>query len=451
MAILYQRKKALAVRPVKSSQPVGAALAFQGMDRAIPLLHGSQGCTAFAKVFFVRHFREPIPLQTTAMDQVSTVMGGDDNILEALKTISSGSRPGMIGLITTGLTEIQGSDIRRVVKTFREQAPTATDVVPVACPDFTGCLETGYARAVEAMIDTLVAESGPRESTDGPPRVTLLPGAHLTPGDVEALKEMVAAFGLQPVAVPDLSLSLDGHLEPGPLTPLSPGGTPAAAVRDLATARATLVFGDALGPAADLLRRRTGVADYRFPAAMGLKATDRLLTVLGDISGQPVPESLRRDRQRLLDAMLDTHFFLTHKRVGLAGDPDFLLGWRALLGEMGLETPAVVASMGGEALLGSDFGAIQIGDLEDLEDLAVRHGVDLLLGNSHVAELAERLDRPVLRCGYPVHDRLGMPLRSWVGYRGGWLVLFDLVNTLTAHDRQRVAPYRSVFPLAAAV
>ena len=57
----------------------------------MPLLHGSQGCTAFAKVFFVRHFREPVPLQTTAMDQVSSVMGADENVVEALRTIATSS------------------------------------------------------------------------------------------------------------------------------------------------------------------------------------------------------------------------------------------------------------------------------------------------------------------------------------------------------------------------
>ena len=85
MAEILKRKKPLSVSPLKASQTVGAALAFLGFNRAMPVMHGSQGCTAFAKVFFVRHFREPIPLQTTAMDQVSSVMGADDNIVEALK------------------------------------------------------------------------------------------------------------------------------------------------------------------------------------------------------------------------------------------------------------------------------------------------------------------------------------------------------------------------------
>src|ERR1035437_2759675 len=123
MAEIIKRSKALAVNPLKASQPVGAALAFLGLKNAVPMLHGSQGCTACGKVFFVRHFREPIPLQTTAMDQVSTVMGADENVIEGLRTICEKSKPEIIGLATTGLSETQGSDIRRLVKLFREAHP----------------------------------------------------------------------------------------------------------------------------------------------------------------------------------------------------------------------------------------------------------------------------------------------------------------------------------------
>jgi nitrogenase molybdenum-iron protein NifN len=83
------------------------------------MLHGSQGCTAFGKVFFVRHFREPIPLQTTAMDQVSSVMSADENVIEGLRVICEKNRPDVIGLPTTGLSETQGTDIQRLVREFR--------------------------------------------------------------------------------------------------------------------------------------------------------------------------------------------------------------------------------------------------------------------------------------------------------------------------------------------
>ena len=101
MAEILKRNKALAVNPLKASQPVGASLAFLGINKAIPMMHGSQGCTAFGKVYFVRHFREPIPLQTTAMDQVSTVMSADENVILGLATVCEKSKPALIGLPTT--------------------------------------------------------------------------------------------------------------------------------------------------------------------------------------------------------------------------------------------------------------------------------------------------------------------------------------------------------------
>ena len=64
MAEIVRTPKALTVNPLKASQPIGAALAFLGVRNSLPMLHGAQGCTAFGKVFLVRHFREPIPLQT---------------------------------------------------------------------------------------------------------------------------------------------------------------------------------------------------------------------------------------------------------------------------------------------------------------------------------------------------------------------------------------------------
>ena len=212
MAEIIQSKKALAVNPLKVSQPVGASLAFLGLARSLPLMHGSQGCTAFGKVFFVRHFREPIPLQTTAMDQVSTIMGADENVIEALRTLSDKSKPDIIGLVTTGLSETQGTDIKRAVKDFRVAHPefAGVAVVPVNTPDYVGCLESGYALAIEALIDTLV----PASAVTGkrPKQVNVLASAMLTPGDIEAVREWIEAFGLRAVVVPDIGDSLDGHL-----------------------------------------------------------------------------------------------------------------------------------------------------------------------------------------------------------------------------------------------
>ena len=85
-AIVTSNNKPLSASPLKLSAPLGAAMAFMGIEGCMPLFHGSQGCTAFALVMLVRHFREAIPLQTTAMNEVSTILGG---ILHGLSTTPS--------------------------------------------------------------------------------------------------------------------------------------------------------------------------------------------------------------------------------------------------------------------------------------------------------------------------------------------------------------------------
>ena len=292
MAEILKRTKPLAVSPLKVSQTVGASLAFLGLRHAIPMMHGSQGCTAFGKVFFVRHFREPIPLQTTAMDQVSSVMGADENVIEGLKTICEKNAPEVIGLPTTGLSETQGTDIRRLVKQFREKFPEYAHiaVVPVNTPDYTGSLESGFALAVEAVNALMIPETqavGRRRR-----QVNVLANASLTPGDIEVLKDWIEAFGLRPVVLPDIGDSLDGHLMDGKFSALTVGGTPKTEVETMGESIATLAIGRSLGRAADVLKRRTGVPDYRFDHLMGLDACDafthtlaRLLSTVNNLDG----------------------------------------------------------------------------------------------------------------------------------------------------------------------
>ncbi len=447
MATIEKRKKALSVSPLKASATMGAALAFLGIRDTIAMLHGAQGCTAYGKIFAIGHFREPVPMQTTAMDQVSTVLGADDNVTEGLATIAAKLTPAMIGIPTTGLSETQGSDVNGAVAVFRKTHPdyAATAVVPVETPDYVGSLESGYARAVTAMIDELLADAPARGGDPASTRVNVLVSASLSPGDIEEVKEIVEAFGLDPVVLPDLSDSLDGHLDDTDLPMLTTGGTTVDEIASLGTARATLVIGDSLQAAADLLAERTGVSDFRFHHLMGLQAVDAFVDCLRSLSGRPVPTRLDRQRRQLQDAMLDAHFYLGMARVAVAADPDLLKGYGDLLAGMGVETTAMIAPANARIL--KDLGAadVKIGDLEDLEVIARERGVDLVVGNAHCAAAADRLGVPLLRAGFPQFDRLGAPAEVSVGYRGTRRVLFDLANLLVEAEPEGLKPYRSVY------
>ncbi|WP_042696032.1 nitrogenase component 1, partial [Azospirillum sp. B506] len=201
--------KAASTNPLKMSQPLGAALAYLGVDRCLPLFHGSQGCTAFGLVLLVRHFREAIPLQTTAMDQVSTILGGYDNLEQAIRTIVERNRPAMIGVATTGVTETKGEDMGGQYTLFRQRNPDMADTALVfaSTPDFAGGFEDGFAAAVTAIVERLVEPSPVRIPT----QVNVLAGSHLSPGDVEELRDIIEGFGLSPILLPDLSLSMAGR------------------------------------------------------------------------------------------------------------------------------------------------------------------------------------------------------------------------------------------------
>lgn len=446
--MIIKRNKALSVSPLKASQPMGATLAFLGIYKAMPMLHGSQGCTAFGKVFFVRHFREPIPLQTTALDQVSTIMNPDANVIEGLRVIAEKSRPDIIGLITTGLSETEGTDIKRVVREFRQAYPQydSMAIIAVNTPDYKGCLETGYSLAVQTMLEELVPFTASQPQTgQRKNQVNLIVGSSLTPGDVEILKETVTAFGLRPVLVPDLGDAMDGHLTEQRLNSLTTGGLAVSEFASLGSAKATISIGSSMLPAANILETRTTVPHYHFASLMSMSDFDKFLMTLRDISGSAVPEHFARQRSQLQDAMLDTHFMLGQLRVAMAGDADELYNFAQLLTSVGAELVAVVASHNAKILDQIPTKQIKIGDLEDLEQEAIQQQAQLFIGNSHVAEVAKRCNIPVLRAGYPQYDYVGGYQRSWIGYRACRQSLFDLANLVLQNHQHEIQPYRAKF------
>jgi len=442
MAEIIPTAKPLTVAPLKVSQAMGASLAFLGLARAMPLEHGARGCTSLSKLFFMRHFREPIPLQTTTMEQLTAVLGADDNVVEALRTVCVKDRPEVVGLVTTGLSEMQGADIPRTLEAFRAAHPELASVaiVPVRAPDTPGCLETGFAHAVEAIIGALVPPA--RRAARRPRQVNLLASPMLTTGDVEAIKEWIEAFGLHPIVLPDLAASVDGHMIEAGFSTLTYGGTTRADLARMGESVATLVVGHSLVGAADALEERTGAPDYRFAGLMGLDACDAFTDALRRISGEPVPPRIEHQRAQLLDAAVDCHFVLGTAAIAVAADPDLLGMLTRFLAGMGAAVAVAVASAKAKGLTDLPVETVVVGDLEDLEDRARARPVDLVIANSHAVQTAARLEVPLLRAGFPQHDHFGGHARTWVGYRGSRQALFDLANALSAR-RAQIAPYRS--------
>lgn len=430
MAHVTESRKACAVNPLKMSQPLGASYAFMGLESCMPLMHGSQGCTSFGVVLLVRHFKEAIPLQTTAMNEATTILGGYDNLEKALLNIRSRARPAIIGICSTGLTETKGDDVDGYIRLARQKHPALadTEIVYVSTPDYVGAFQDGWARAVTELV-TRLPEVPAEGAWRDPEAVNVLPGSHLTPGDIDELREMIEAFGLKPTFVPDVSGSLDGHM-PDQWLGTTIGGTPLAAVRDLGRAAHTLAIGEHMRPAAEALQQRCGVPATVFDRLTGLTATDAFVATLQRLSGRPVPARLRRQRSQLVDAMLDGHFHVGNVKVALAAEPDLLWSTGMFLAEMGAELAVCVTTTHSPLLQQLPAAEVIIGDLDDFERSAAAAGCDLLMTHSHGRQAAERLGKPLFRIGIPMFDRVGNAHICHAGYRGTRNLVYEVGNLL---------------------
>ena len=428
--VMRRSTKPLQVNPIRLSQPMGTALAFFGIKGCMPLMHGAIGCTSFIKVFLTRHFCEPIAIQTTAVSDVTAILdGGDYNIAEAVRNITAKVTPELIGLFSTGLTETKGDDLRGVAG--RVDFP----LVHVNTPDFEGGLESGWALAVGAMVEQLVE---PAEAIDDE-KVLLLPHASLTPIEVEKIREFVAAFGFDVLALPDLSSALDGHLGEKQ-SALSDGGIPVEKIRNLADAGLVLSVGDSMRSCAEaLLKKNPFIRHHHFPHLQGLEAGDALAALLLRESGREVPPpEIERWRRRLQDALLDSHFSLGQTRILVAGEPDQIAGLCQALYEAGGKVKVAVATVDSPQLERLRAAKILVGDLEDAEKLGDEY--DLIITNFHGEALAHRLHKGLVLRGYPNWEQVGNQLKNDVLYEGGAYFLFEAAN---AAEQMRAHKERS--------
>lgn len=439
MAKLTHPKRALSTNPLKSSAPLGAALAYLGIDRSIPLFHGSQGCTAFAMVHLVRHFKEAVPLQTTAMNEITTILGGGEQIEEAIENLRKKNAPAFIGIASTALTETRGEDVAGELRSLLARRGDFADtrVVYASTPDFDGAMQDGWAKAVEVIVEALV----PRVTERDPDlrQVTLLCGSHLTPAEIEELVRMIRAFGLEPLVLPDISGSLDGHLSDD-WSGCSLGGTPVARIPDVARSAFTLAIGEQMRGAARMIEDRAMVPYRVFQSVTGLKPVDAFVRLLMELSGrQEPPPSIRRDRSRLLDAALDAHFHIGGLKVAIGADPDLMFSLSSALAAIGAEIVTAVTTTPHSPLIDRmPCAEVILGDLGDFERAAGAAGADILLTHSHGRHAEHRLHKPLLRVGFPVFDRIGAQDACRVGYRGSRAFLYEVANIVQAqHHRSR--------------
>jgi nitrogenase molybdenum-iron protein NifN len=429
--------------------PLGAALAFKGIANCLPLLHGSQGCSTYIRRYMISHFKEPLDIACSNFGEQTAIFGGGANLKLALDNIRKQYAPDVIGIATTCLSETIGDDVPMFIKAYQEDAPEEglPALVHVATPSYQGTHMQGYHGAVRALVAAL-AQDGPAEAGT----VNLFPGM-VSPADLRHLNDILAAFQLEGILVPDYSDTLNGPLW-REYERIPPGGTPLAALQHTGRAAASLECGLVLANAKDTagtwLADHCAVPLHRLGLPIGIRQSDGFFDVLAAVSGRSVPARYVAQRGRLLDAMVDGHKHLNGVRAALFGEEDLVAGLAGFCGELGI-VPVLCATGGGQGRFEAAVKAVvperchdamQI--LEDVDFVTIEKAleanpVDLLIGHSKGYTMARRLKRPLVRVGFPVHDRVDGSRLRHLGYRGAQQLFDRIANALIEEKQQKNA------------
>ena len=423
----------------KLCNPLGACLAFRGIENCVPFLHGSQGCATYIRRYLISHYKEPIDIASSNFHEETAVFGGSHNLKIGLKNVSKQYSPEVIGIATTCLSETIGDDVPMIIREYKQEFKNGSPMpimIHASTPSYMGSHIDGFHAAVRATVKTL-AEKGPRE-----PLINIFPNM-VSPADLRYLKEILEDFKVPYMLLPDYSQTMDGGPW-GEYHRIPPGGTPASAIAMAGSARASIEFGSTLESsksAAGYLEEAFGVPRYHMALPIGIKESDKFFTLLETLTEQERPEIYDDERRRLIDAYADGHKYVFEQKVIIYGEEDLVIGMTAFLTEIGI-TPLLCASGGKSGLLRKsikeliptmdDLGIkVREGvDFVDIEDEAKLLKPDFLIGNSKGYTMSRKNNIPLLRLGFPIHDRFGGQRMHHLGYRGTQELFDRIVNTV---------------------
>jgi nitrogenase molybdenum-iron protein NifN len=458
--------------------PLGACLAFRGVEGCIPFLHGGQGCSTYIRRYLISHFREPIDIASSNFHEDSAIFGGSKNFSLGALNITRQYQPQLIGAATTCLTETIGEDLGQLIRDVKEKhGDAAAPIVHVSTASYRGTHVDGFHSAVRELVEQLAVGTAPapgaadrspavgifantddvkmmkaspevqhegalNSSRSGcAPHVALFPGLVST-ADLRYLKEIFADFGLPFTLLPDYSESMDGATW-SEYEKLQSGGTPVAAIRALGSAQASIEFGRTLvetKTGGTVLQTKFAIPRRLLGLPMGIRESDAFFNALAEIAGCEMPVKYQRGRGRLVDSLIDGHKYAFEKRAVVFGEEDLVIGLTALLCEIGV-TPVLCASGGRSKKLEKCLRAA-VPDLP--EETLVKEGFDFagiaeaapdlkpdfLIGSSKGYSIARRLKVPLIRVGFPIHDRIGGQRVLHLGYRGAQELFDRIINAL---------------------
>ncbi|NTW62695.1 MAG: nitrogenase, partial [Chlorobiaceae bacterium] len=357
----------------KLCNPLGACLAFRGIENCVPFLHGSQGCATYIRRYLISHYKEPIDIASSNFNEETAVFGGSHNLQLGLKNVTEQYKPEVIGLATTCLSETIGDDVPMILRDYKKAFKNGTPMpimIHASTPSYQGSHIDGFHAAVRASVKTL-AEKGARKNL-----INIFPNM-ISPADIRYIKEILGDFSVPYMLLPDYSQTMDGGPW-GEYHRIPPGGTPAGAIAGAGCATASIEFGSTLESsksAAGYLEETFDVPRYPLALPIGINESDRLFNLLEKLTEQKMPEKYEDERRRLVDAYADGHKYVFEKKAILYGEEDLVISMAAFLREIGM-TPVLCASGGKSGLMRKRLLEL-IPDLEE-QGIMIRDGVDFV-------------------------------------------------------------------------
>ncbi|MDD1703146.1 MAG: nitrogenase [Methanoregula sp.] len=419
--------------------PIGGVVAFKGIENAMVLVHGSQGCSTYMRLANVEHFNEPVDIASSSLNEKQTIHGGEANLKKAMDNVIRVYQPKVLGILTTCLAETMGEDIDRIVAAYRKEKKIfGVDIIPVPTPSYSGTHTEGFWAAAREIVAYYA------RPTESHRRINVIV-PNISPADIREIKRILSIMGIEYTLLPDFSMTLDRPFG-GKYQKIPSGGTPISRIAEMPGAPVTIQFGttcpDSLSPGL-YLQQEYNVPLVNLPLPIGLVNTDLFTGTLAKISGKTVPEELALERGWLLDGMADSHKYNADGRPVIYGEPELVYAFASACAENGA-MPVVIASGSKNSLLherlaplieGADEKPILLeeADFAAIESAACGMQANIAIGHSGGKLLTERQDIPLVRAGYPIHDRIGGQRILSTGYRGTLSFLDRFTNTLLEH------------------
>lgn len=442
----------------KLCSPLGASVAFKGIKGCVPLIHGSQGCATYIRRYMISHYKEPVDIASSNFSEESTIFGGNANFCTGIDNIISQYNPEVVAIASTCLSETIGEDVKMLIHEYRSknQGKKLPGFVYASTPSYQGSHMNGFHEAVKSIVVAFA------EAVEQNNKVVIFPG-FVSPADIRHLKDILDDFGIDYIMLPDYSDTLDNPSWDKYYN-IPEGGTSIDEIKQCGGAVASIELGSIINKgkisgkvkthkgalsAGEYLKKTFGVPHFQLGMPIGVNATDAFFSVLEEITGKKTPVKHTMERGRLIDSYIDAHKHLFGVKTITYGEEDLTAAISGFLYEIGLD-PVLIASGGESGLLKE---SVEKAARQNIDNTIIGEGMDfetihtlskeldptLFVGNSKGYYITRELDIPLVRIGFPIHDRYGSQRVQHLGYKGTQM-LYDSITNAIVDYKQRKSP-----------